>query len=858
MFNQIVTYIIPFVVPLVILCVAGTMIYIAWLRRRYTRERFAFVSLSVITILIANVITLFAKGDLISQIVVAILKKLGLEVGNVTIGYQDKFIILILVILAIAMVIYFHRNWHGPISTIDAKDGEMGRPKSGMIRAAIIQVEAWSGKTEIKIFVEGTHEDKYEIFQPIETDKLPWHIRAAQLLILSDPQYQIDLGDYDIYKVSLSSTERHNTGKDWHREFNCFISSYGTDEERIALYCSDKAPNKEELDSFIDFVKSRSGTFFKLIVAIEHEEGPKHTEEIKGFKVEYRHKEEMLNQLVNFKGFQNSLRKEFFEGKLPNSDVALTDIYTELSAKHINIENEVLKPGEQIDRVEKYILEWVLNDEHPNEHLALLGEYGQGKSVLSQKISIEMLKHPDKYHRIPIIIELRGTSPRNMNPLSLLGHFGNVHAISPQALYQLHKEGKLLIILEAFDEMDLVGDTEMLMSHFQQLWQLARTPKSKIIITGRPNLFIDNVRRRRALGINLPRLELPYTSAVLLNSMTEVQIANALRSSTEDKRVGILTALQKSGRESSFAELAARPSTLYQLSVVWDRKADVSNEDLNAAAIIGEFLQYNYERQEAKHKANNEKPLITVDERGFFMMGIATGMMLDDDYSNQISKQKLTDIVRQLLDNFPKQLPPHRDASNGLHTDNLLVRLKENKDGFDTVLKDVLASGILVLDLSGSDVFKFAHKSSMEYLVSDFYTNFVLQEDERDFDLIITNAIANTFTFKEKSLRHNTDVDNFTSQLISNRIQLKDIKGQPLPVEGNEKIYVKTIYKKLVPGWVASFMPTLTAYLKLDNGLIWNHVFALITLMLSIIFIITRKENMAVTVPESLLFQVYG
>lgn len=396
-----------------------------------------------------------------------------------------------------------------------------------------------------------------------------------------------------------------------------------------------------------------------------------------------------------------------------------------------------------------------------------------------------MLKEPDKYQRIPIIIELRGISPRNLNPLRLLGHFADIHAISSPALYQLHREGKLLIILEAFDEMDLVGDTEMLMAHFQQLWQLARTPKSKIIITGRPNLFIDNERRRRALGINLPRIELPYTRAIRLESMTKKQIALALKKSSENKRAGIITALEQSGENSSFAQLVSRPSTLYQLSVVWDRMSDKSIENLNAAAIIGEFLQYDYERQEAKLEPG-EKTSITVDERSYFMMGIATGMMLSDDYSNQISKQRLTEIIKKLLDNFPAQLPLHKDAANGLHSKNLLERFAENRHTVETVLRDVVAGGVLVMDLSGSDVFKFSHKSYMEYLVSNFYTNFILQEDENEYDLMITNAIAKTFTFKEKHLRHSIDVNNFAAQLIANRIQLKDNKNHTLPVKDNE------------------------------------------------------------------------
>ena len=528
------------------------------------------------------------------------------------------------------------------------------------------------------------------------------------------------------------------------------------------------------------------------------------------------------------------MNRNFYESKLHNSNQTLNDIYTPLGASHCDIVNDEIAKGVNIKNVEKYIIDWVKSNKKENEHLAILGEYGQGKSVLSQKICIELLKDKNS-SRIPIIIELRGISPRNMNVISLLGHFGNQYAITAQALYQLHIAGKLLIILEAFDEMDLVGDTEMLMSHFKQLWQLASTPKSKIIITGRPNLFIDDQKRRSALGINNTRDYLPYTHAIQLEPMSIYQIEKALRKSPTNTCNQIVSALKDLGLDSNFGELVRRPSTLYQLSTVWDNDFKEDGTDrINAAMVIDRFIQNDYDRQEAKFVSKNEKPIITSDERSYFLMGIAIGMMLNEGYSNQISNKQLLEIIKNLYVNYPRHLAPYRYSSKGLHTTNLLERLIENEHSIQTVISDVLASGILVLDLSGSDVFKFSHKSYLEYLVSRFYANFILEDNKDEYETMITNSIKKTFDFKNNSLVHSSDVNNFIAQNISNRILIKDKTGKILDLQQNKKAYTREIYKKIFPKLYSQIFPSLQSWLSFHPKLLRIQFLSTLLMFISI------------------------
>ena len=131
------------------------------------------------------------------------------------------------------------------------------------------------------------------------------------------------------------------------------------------------------------------------------------------------------------------------------------------------------------------MLEWL--EEESYRHIALLGDYGQGKSTLSLYFSLKLFEYFDngEASRIPILIELRGKSPRSLSPSELLATWAYKYRIDVGALTYLLIAGRLLLIFEGFDEMDLTGDTDARLEHFRTLWKFTY-PSSKILITGRP------------------------------------------------------------------------------------------------------------------------------------------------------------------------------------------------------------------------------------------------------------------------------------------------------------------------------------------------------------------------------------
>ncbi len=501
-------------------------------------------------------------------------------------------------------------------------------------------------------------------------------------------------------------------------------------ENAWGFWCLHEKPTSNEFDRYIQMAESLEGVFKAHIVLVKGEgkrPKPAYFQDL----FEYRYEDELLDNLIDFTDYRYFIQEQF-EGKpLENSQLCLIDMYVPLGGQVKTVVKGKMQKVENgdIESVEQYILDWVKRESgNDKEHLAILGDYGQGKTVLTQKIVHEMLQNSHDYSRIPILIELRGSSPRNESASDILAKWTTRYRTgNANALWELHCAGKLLIILDGFDEMDLVGDTEMLFQHFSSLWTLASVPQSKIIITGRPNLFADDSERREALGIVAPRLDLPYSKAIYLNPLTKPQISHALRHVQTATQKGILDTLDKIGTESSFGELIARPSTLYQLSTVWDKELAKHQDRLNSATVIGSFLDKAYERQEVK-----QSTFLTTQERNYFLMGIAVGMMLQNKYTNQIKNRELEAMVEQLWTNFPEKLPPYKDALQGnVHKAPLKKRLEQNPHPLQVILRDVHTGGVLVTDPSVSDSFKFAHKSYMEYLVSAFYTGFVLKKRTR-------------------------------------------------------------------------------------------------------------------------------
>ena len=118
-----------------------------------------------------------------------------------------------------------------------------------------------------------------------------------------------------------------------------------------------------------------------------------------------------------------------------------------------------------------------------------------------------------------------------------------------------------MLIFDGFDKMDLVGNDDIRKQHFRNLWRLV-LPKSKVLVTGRPNYFLSRDEMASALGFQPESTDVPYCEGLLLLPFRVEQIMQALRFTEDSVRNGIqhIMETQMSG---SFLDLISRPSHLF-------------------------------------------------------------------------------------------------------------------------------------------------------------------------------------------------------------------------------------------------------------------------------------------------------
>ncbi len=131
--------------------------------------------------------------------------------------------------------------------------------------------------------------------------------------------------------------------------------------------------------------------------------------------------------------------------------------------------------------------------------IALLGGYGSGKTTFARHIAYRSAKHYKKHHigRIPILIQL-GELCTEQTIDGLLGRlFASrylVRGYSFGLFQELNRSASFLVILDGFDEMKHSMTSDVFRFTFRELLKIV-TPKSKVILSGRPSAFLNDAER---------------------------------------------------------------------------------------------------------------------------------------------------------------------------------------------------------------------------------------------------------------------------------------------------------------------------------------------------------------------------
>jgi hypothetical protein len=678
-------------------------------------------------------------------------------------SYGDYFSLVILLILIFITLTFLHKNWSGLISIESYQNTQRVQTSSWIVEGISELSRILKRQPSSQVY---RSEDSNLSYKKLNAavDSLSWQEQAQKLVSLSSSAYYFD----------------SDTG--WHDKPGCWVGHYlNNGDELIFLKPSEKRPSKKELQDLVEHAEKiclRENKIIGEVIVAARAAITRKTQVNKTVRIRYVSENELLDSLVDFTAYFADIKKRFLYSNLPDSNLSLTDVYTPSYCTAV-------EGDRQPTQVEELLNSWLREPGH--RQIALLGEYGQGKSTTSLAWAYHLITEPDAPRRIPILIELRGTSPRDLTDLEFLGAWAAKYNISPQALMRLIIAGRVVLIFEGFDEMALIGNTEMRLKHFNTLWAFA-FDKCKILITGRPNLFLDEQEKKAALGIDKPRGNEPYCEAFHLQPFTPEQISDSLRAFDREIRETITNLARTNSR---FLELVSRPSLLYIVATLWNRYRLAEKIDkLTSAYVMELFIHHSYRREGAKQ---NEQPGflgLTSLEREYFMKGIAT-YMFANNLPNQIQNYQLNEAITKLISCIPDSVSTASTSINDETRQPLKKRISDLEHGIELIKTDVRACGLLVADPSSTGTFKFGHKSFMEYLFASVLADSFKKEGSETSSSILSTVGGDVLL-----LIRSRESTGFFAELLSEQVSVD------LAKTGKKGVTIATLlFHKMIEGF---------------------------------------------------------
>jgi len=698
----------------------------------HVREQYAFQTSALLIGLAGETIVAILSGYSFWDVVAALL---GIDTSEpVVVTIIGYIVIAVVFVICCKAVFDIYQKWSGPISRHQHQmDVDTANMFDIFRDAAVFLVAKFEGNSDLKVYRPIPNLIGFDGSEAV--DQLPWHLEFAKIYSIMSNQAHID------------------PAKDWHPQQHCFISDYAG-EHKLAIYCTVNMPRRDELEQFAAYIRQFQVSYFKIIIAVKEGQQDDFKATRGDQTIEYIFKCNALRNLVDFTDYYHAIDTLYAKPLMEHTDVCVEDIYVDPDCR--------LETGGENFALSPYVKEWL--EEPGSRQLALLGDFGQGKTMFSLYLTHQLIH--TRYERIPILIPLRNKSPRNSSPVEILSYFAAQYGIAPEALSILNANGKLLLIFDGFDEMDLVGNDDIRKRHFRSLWKLV-LPKSKVLITGRPNYFLSRSEMASALGFQPDSGSAPYCEGLCLQPFQVDQIALALRSAKDSVRGGIQYII-KTKPSTSFLDLISRPSHLFLVSQIWEtRQLEQKYQNLTSAVIINEFLRNCFERQAAKGSRDPYFYLSSI-EREYFMIGIAARMYKMGITS--ISNDFFEIAIQELLELFPEELSTETPVFINLRNGKSVREFAHaDENSLSAIVNDVRTCGILVNDTANAGLC-FAHKSFSDVLTAEFFLGKNLDSQNNNIK-IISSALAKSSNYNPR-LKNDIVVRKLLAELLAANIDV--------------------------------------------------------------------------------------
>jgi len=371
----------------------------------------------------------------------------------------------------------------------------------------------------------------------------------------------------------------------------------------------------------------------------------------------------------------------------------IPDLYVDLECYKLGMNEE----GNVLDKdkhtsLDSYIDEWLA--ERGKMHISLLGEFGAGKTWFCRHYAYRQLdrflKNP-AHERLPLLITLRmfskATTAQQIINDAFLEQYKLPFIGSAYDVFQyMNVSGKLLLILDGFDEMARKVDYQTVVDNF---WELAKLVEegSKVILTSRTEYFrwakeSEKIFGGEEFGRSTIVLQPPKFEVVYLEPFTDEQVREVII-----KRVGPAQGTSIADRimgSENLAEMARKPILLELLLAALD---EVSPDVLENPTQV-----YLYATNKLLlRNISAEKTFTSTADKLYFLCELAWEMI----NSNQLRIHYIE---------IPERIKTYFGH-----------RIKDQHE-LDTWDYDLRAQTLLHRDAAG--YYEFAHKSLAEYFVA--------------------------------------------------------------------------------------------------------------------------------------------
>lgn len=345
--------------------------------------------------------------------------------------------------------------------------------------------------------------------------------------------------------------------------------------------------------------------------------------------------------------------------------------------------------GNVYNPIDRFLEDW-LKDPSRN-HLSILGDYGTGKSSfclqLAYKLAKNYLKDPIS-NRIPVFISLRdyatAVNAQQLVTDLLLNQYG-IHLPNYVVFQKVLESGKLVLILDGFDEMATKVDKRITLRNFEELSKLV-VPNSKTILTCRTHYFKSHTHALELLSTSEQTelmksiLRRPNFEIIELLDFDESQIIMLLKRHTKNWS----EYWRHIQRTYNLEDLAKRP-ILLDMIIKTLPQLIAAGREVDAALLYDEYTKFWIEREDWHS-------VMTKQGKAIFMEELASLMYLNEgkEWINYC------ELPRPIKEHFRHE-----------------ILTSEDLDYYD---HDTRACSFLNRDREGN--YKFIHRSFMEFFVA--------------------------------------------------------------------------------------------------------------------------------------------